>query len=317
MTGEPNEAEARREALSSQLTALNDQQAVNGFDVMSSLVRVEIGARSHQGAVRSSNEDHYLVLRLRRQQETLETSLSRSDMPGPFDESGYAMLVADGLGETGAGASASRVALSTLAHLAIHFGRWNLRIDAKTAAEIKERAEWFYRRVDDAVIAKSRSHVVLTGMATTLTAAYSAGDDLFVAHVGHSRAYLFRAGHLTQLTRDHTLAWHTIDTGKPTAVARATQDLRHILTDTIGGHTEGPLVDVDHIRLQDGDNIMLCTNGLTDMVSDDRIAEVLTLGRGADEQCRLLVDLALQAGGEDNITLTLAQYQIPSSEGSR
>jgi protein phosphatase len=149
-----------------------------------------------------------------------------------------------------------------------------------------------------------------------LTAAYSAGDDLFVAHVGHSRGYLFRDGHLTQLTRDHTMAWHTVGTGRPASVARETQDLRHILTDTIGGLIDGPLVDVDHIRLLNGDNVLLCTNGLTDMVSDDRIADVLTQRREAGEQCQLLVDLALQAGGEDNVTVTLAQYQIPS-EASR
>ena len=281
------------------------------FRPKSALVRVEIGARSHRGAVRASNEDHYLIVRTGRQQETLETSLPSSDVPERFDESGYTMLVADGLGETGAGATASRVAISTIAHLAIHFGKWNLRVDARTATEIKERAEWFYRRADDAVIAKSRTNVVLTGMATTLTAAYSAGDDLFVAHVGHSRAYLFRDGHLTQLTRDHTMSWHTTGTGRPACVARATQDLQHILTDTIGGNRDGPLVDVDHVRLQNGDNVLLCTNGLTDMVSDDRIAEVLTLRRAAGEQCQTLVDLALQAGGEDNVTVTLAQYQIP------
>jgi PPM family protein phosphatase len=304
MTEEPNEAKARREALSPLLE-------VSDFRPMSSLVRVEIGARSHRGTVRPNNEDHYIIVRTGRQQETLETSLPRSDVPERFDESGYTMLVADGLGETGAGAAASRVAISTIAHLAIHFGKWNLRVDARTATEIKERAEWFYRRADDAVIAKSRTHVALTGMATTLTAAYSAGDDLFIAHVGHSRAYLFRDGHLTQLTRDHTMAWHTVGTGRPADVARDTQDLRHILTDTIGGLTEGPLVDVDHVRLLNGDNVLLCTNGLTDMVSDDRIADVLTQRREAGEQCQLLVDLALQAGGEDNVTVMLAQYHIP------
>ena len=129
-------------------------------------------------------------------------------------------------------------------------------------------------------------------------------------------AYLFRDGQLTQLTRDHTMAWHCANTGRPARVARATQDLQHILTDTIGGLTEGPLVDVDHVRLVNGDNVLLCTNGLTDMVSEDRIAEVLAQRRAAREQCELLVDLALQAGGKDNVTVTLAQYDIPP-ESSR
>ena len=97
------------------------------------------------------------------------------------------------------------MALSALAHLAIHFGQWSVRIDPTVASEIKERAEWYYHRADAAVSARARTHPALAGMATTVTAAYTAGEDLFVAHVGHSRAYLYRGGTLTQLTRDHTL----------------------------------------------------------------------------------------------------------------
>ena len=116
------------------------------------------------------------------------------------------MFVADGIGGTGPGALASRVALSTLAHLALHYGHWNLRVDGRTAAEIIERAEWYYRRVNEAVIERAKENPLLAGMATTMTAAYGAGDDLFLAHVGHSRAYIFRDGELTQLTSDDTVA---------------------------------------------------------------------------------------------------------------
>ena len=293
----------RRESLSC-LLGLEEYQPV------SSQVRVEIAALSHQGAVRLTNEDHYLVVRVGRHQDTMLSSLPRGDLPGEFDEYGYAMLIADGLGETGAGGVASRVALSALAHLAIHFGRWNLRVDSTVASEITERAEWFYRRAAEAVADRSRKNPALSGMATTMTAAYTAGNDLFVAHVGHSRAYLYREGTLSLLTRDHTLAWQVEGiTGVP--VGRRTQDLRHILTETIGGSAESPMVDVDHLSLIDGDTVLLCTNGLTDVVSDEGIAEVLTYRRSADEQCRLLVDLALRADTPDNVTVLLAQYEIP------
>jgi serine/threonine protein phosphatase PrpC len=286
---------------------------VRDFKPLSSVVRVEIGSKSDAGRIRQTNEDHYLVLHLARQQETLATSLPQAELPRQFDEHGYVMLVADGLGDSGAGAVASRVALGTLAHLAIHYGRWNVRVDPDTATEIKERAEWFYRQADSAVVTRSHTNPALKGMATTLTAAYSAGDDLFIAHVGHSRAYLFREGSLTQLTRDHTVQSHMSDIGTPTGVARGAQDLRHILTDTIGGDAEGSLVDVQHLRLQNGDCVLLCTNGLTDMVSTDAIAGVLAFRRSSDEQCRLLVDLARRRGGRDNVTVLLAQYQIPRS----
>jgi PPM family protein phosphatase len=293
------------------LDALSPLLTVNDFRPLSATVRADIGVRSHQGHVRETNDDHFLVVRLGREQETVATSLPSCDVPDRFAESAYAMVVADGLGETGAGATAGRVALSALAHLAIHFGRWNMRIDPHTAAEIKSRIEWLYRRVDEAVVSKSRSNDMLSGMATTLTAAYSAGDDLFVAHVGHSRAYLFRQGALSPLTRDHTLNSYSSGMSKPTPVDSGTRDLRHILTHTIGGDLDGPLVDVDHIRLLNGDSVLVCTNGLTDMVSDSRIAEVLASRRAASEQCRQLIDLALRNGGEDNVTAIVATYEIP------
>jgi serine/threonine protein phosphatase PrpC len=276
----------------------------------SSTVKVTIGARSHHGVVRETNEDHYLVLRLGRDQETLATSLSGSDVPPPFKESAYTMLVADGLGEGGSGSVASRVALSTIAHLALDCGEWNVRVDAATASQIYDRAEWFYAQADTAVHTRAASSPLLKGMTTALTAAYSAGTDLFITHVGHSRAYLFRGGELVLLTRDHTVAEHLAHSTRPAAVERRAQDLRHILTDAIGAAGGHPLVEVERFRLVDGDIVMLCTNGLTDMVNDDKIAEVLARRRAPDEQCATLIDLANRAGGGDNITVVMAEYHI-------
>jgi protein phosphatase len=268
-------------------------------------------ARSHQGTLRQRNEDHYLVVRVGRDQETLATSLSGSDVPPHFEESGYAMLVADGLGEGGAGSVASRVALSTFAHLALHYGKWNVRVDPITAEQIMERAEWYYSQVDAAVHMRGSSNPALKGMTTALTAAYSAGDDLFVAHVGHSRAYLFRDGHLAQLTRDHTIERHLADTNRPASVERRAQDLKHILTDAVGAPGGHPLVEIERFQLMDGDVVLLCTNGLTDMVDDPRIAEVLALRREPGQQCETLIDMANRAGGGDNVTVLIAEYHIP------
>ena len=304
MASEEENDDVRRAALSPLLT-------FDEFRPLSSSVSVECGAQSHRGTSRQSNEGHYLVVRLGRHQETLMTSLSAAEMPPRFDESGYVMLVADGLGEGGSGSVASRVALSTLAHLALHYGKWNLRIDSSTASEIFERMEWYYHRADAAVLARSRESPLLTGMSTALTAAYSVGDELFVAHVGHSRAYLFRDGALIRLTRDHTMEQHLTDTGRPVSVERRAQDLGHILTDAVGARGEHPLVEVERFRLLNGDCVLLCTNGLTDMVSDDQIAEVLALRRRAGEQCAILTDLANEKGGTDSITVVLAQYLIP------
>jgi serine/threonine protein phosphatase PrpC len=299
-------ATARRVALSPLL-------GLDEFRPPSASVRVTIGARSHQGMLRQRNEDHYLVVRVGRHQETLATSLSGSDVPPRFEESGYAMLVADGLGEGGAGSVASRVALSTFAHLAIHYGKWNVRIDPATASQIFERAEWFYAQADNAVHTRAASSPALKGMTAAMTAAYSAGDQLFVAHVGHSRAYLFRDGKLDLLTRDHTIERHLADTGRPVSVERRAQDLCHILTDAVGAPGAHPMVEIEQFQLHHGDCVLLCTNGLTDMLDDDRIAEALALRREPGEQCATLVEAANRAGGGDNVTVVLAEYHIPSS----
>ena len=305
MTADDNDT-ARRAAMSQPLTS-------EDFRPLSSSVRVEIAGLSQRGTRRLVNDDHYLVIRLGRDQETLATSLIEAEVPPRFEEFGYAMLVADGFGEGGSGSLASRVALSTIAHLALHHGRWNLRIDPTRAWDIVERAEWFYKRADAAVSEKRRTSPAMSGMRTALTVAYSVGDDLFVANVGHSRAYLLREGALILLTRAQKNAQLVRDTRPPLAVGAHTEDLGPILADALGASGESPAVEVEQFRLMNGDCVLLCTNGLTDVVDDDRIAEVLSLRRKPSEQCAILTDLANREGGDDNVTVVLAQYQIPTS----
>jgi PPM family protein phosphatase len=304
MADAEDEAGTRRRALSPILGA-------DEYRPLSATVQVDIAGRTHRGNVRPLNTDHYLVIRLSRRQETLLSSLAKADLPNTFTEGGYVMLVADGLGESGSGAVASRLALSTFAHLAIQLGHWNVRVDASTAADIVDQYEAAYGHLHDAVTQRARMNPLLANMATTLTAAYSAGDELFLVHVGNSRAYLFRDGDLTQMSSDQTLAQRMSETTGPAPVERATEDLRHILTETIGGRPGGPRIQVEHFRLWNGDRVLLCTDGLTDQVDDERIAEILTPYRSLDEQCQALIDLSLEAGGQDNVTAVMAQYSIP------
>jgi protein phosphatase len=286
---------------------------VDEFQPLSALVTVEFGASSHAGHDRPQNEDHYMILRLRRDQEILATSLLPFDLPGRFEERGYAMMVADGGGIAGSGAQASRLALSTIAHLAVHTGRWNLRLDAQTAESIIERAEWLYDGAARAVDQQGLSTPALAGMATTLTTIFSAGNELFYAHVGNSRAYLFRDGELIQLTRDHTLDQRLSEVMGPVAVPRAPQhDLKNILTDAIGGGRGVPAVDVERFRLADNDIILLCTDGLTASLDDDTIADVLAHPRRLPDQCKLLIELASKSACSDDATALLARYHIPA-----
>lgn len=283
-------------------------------DPLSAVVQVTFGAHSRRGRTRAMNEDHYIVMRVGRNQETLMTSLPAQMLTGRFDEYGYAMVVADGTGAPGAGEAASHLAIATLVYLVRHFSKWNLRVDEGIAREIMARAERFYRHVDGTVVAQRREGTASTDQ-TTLTAAFSAGHDLFFAHVGHSRAYLFRRGHLLQLTRDHTLGRaQSPALGSPTLidVSARPRDREHILTDTIGMNgSMGPTIDIERLRLQHDDRVLVCTNGLTDSIDETRIAAVLASDQSPDEQSRALVDLTMLFGGDDDTTAVVARYQIP------
>jgi PPM family protein phosphatase len=279
----------------------------------SAVVQVRFGAQSRRGRSRSINEDHYLVISLGRHQETLLTSLPETTIGKRFDEYGYAMVVADGFGPAGGGEVASRLAIATLVHLVRHFGKWNLRVDHDVAREIMARAELFYRHVDSAVVHESLTGA-MPGLQTTLTATFGAGHDLFFAHVGHSRAYLFRENHLWRLTRDHT-----IGASRPTSplaplvdVSATARDLKHIITNTIGMRgSVGPTIDLERLQLAADDVVLVCTNGLTDAVDERAISDVLASPAPPDDQCRQLVDLAVAAEAEDDVTALVAQYRFP------
>jgi serine/threonine protein phosphatase PrpC len=226
------------------------------------------------------------------------------------------MLVADGLDESGAGARASRIALSTLAKLAIRYGRWNVRADPETLADIVEQGEFFYRRANDEVLRASRSDLALADMATSLTALYIAEGDLIFAHVGHSKAFLFRNGCLTQLTKDHTLEEQPrLPGSRPPERPKA--DYRHFVTRSVGGDASGPHVEIEHVKLSAGDRLLLCTNGLTDVVSQDPIADTLASSRPPRDDCQRLIELARAAGSPDDVTVMVADYRLRPDTAAR
>jgi protein phosphatase len=279
----------------------------DGFPPPSARVQVEFGARSHAASPPESG-DHFLIVRLGRNQQTVLTSLPRTEVPLPFNEFGYAMILADG-----AGSAASRLAISAFVHLALHFGKWNVRIDQAIANEVMERAERWYQQIDSIVSAHGRLDGATPGMQTTLTGLYSAGYDCFYAHVGHSRAYLCRKGQLIQLTQDHTVAGRA-ERARPRSLTPPSRDLEHMLTEVIGGPAGALAVDVEHFHLLDGDVVLLCTNGLSDVVDDRQISQVLQRHVTPDEQCEELIEAALRAGARDDATALVARYRIPAAD---
>jgi protein phosphatase len=279
----------------------------------SSRVQVDLAGLSDPGKVRPNNEDHFLLIRFGRFFETLQTSLPAEQIPSCFGDDGYGMAVADGIGGQVAGEEASRLAILTLIELVLTTPDWILQAqDAQYAEEIKRRAAERFAKVNQALAGKAQEDPKLKGFGTTLTVSATVGRKLFLTHIGDSRAYLFRKGSLHQLTCDHTLAGELHALGLLTPSQVATHAFRHALTRCLGSDSHAK-ADVHELDLEHGDCILLCSDGLSDMVSTATIAAVLAQDLAAKCLCEELVDLALAAGGRDNVTVLVARYQIPET----
>jgi protein phosphatase len=279
---------------------------------MTSGVHADIRGVSHPGLVRTTNEDHFLTLRFGRSFVALETNLPAGLSPERFAETGYGMVVADGVGGEAAGEVASSLAISVGLNLALNAPKWNLRM---TRAEVLENMEKWQRRfaqIDTILTDRAQADPALVGMSTTLTVACSVGTDLVLYHVGDSRGYLLRHGRLHRLTHDHTVAQELADAGLLDPEQVETHRQRHVLTRTVGGSGGDVEVEVQHVHLEDGDRVLVCTDGLTDMVPDDAIATILNATLTSADACAALLDRALRAGGRDNVTIALARYTIPA-----
>jgi serine/threonine protein phosphatase PrpC len=232
-------------------------------------VNVRSGVRTDIGRARGRNEDAYLV---------------RDPL----------FAVADGMGGHRGGNVASKVALEAIRA----FDADGTDGDS-TSALVKD-----IRTANETVLARGEADRDLRGMGTTITALLVQGEQATIAHVGDSRAYRLRDGELEQLTQDHTLVHQLVEEGRITADQAGRHPQRSILTRAVGVE---PSVDVDAstIELRPGDRLLLCTDGLTGMLSDDAIREVLASEEDPQRASDRLVEAANAAGGDDNITVVV------------
>ena len=290
---------------------LSHAVGVEAAGPFSSLIRIDVSALSHTGYRRENNEDHYLVTRLGRTMQTLSTSLPAGEVPELTEEVNYVMIVADGMGGHAAGEIASRMAISALIGLALEMPDWIFKVDDAHSSELERRSRARFQEVGAMLIERGQRDPSLRGMGTTLTAARSLGGELQITHVGDSRAYLLRAGTLHRLTRDHTYAQLLVDTGQLLPGEVAASRHRHVLTNALGGSNEEVQVDVDRLQLEDGDRLLLCSDGLTDLVDDEAITRILVETTRSSDACERLVQNALDGGGRDNVTVIVAAYRLP------
>jgi serine/threonine protein phosphatase PrpC len=208
----------------------------------------------------------------------------------------YAVVVADGVGGAAAGEVASATAAYSASAVALaRFGERPERVLADAYAAAAAGVRLGIQRDLDRL-----------GMATTLTMLVTDGRDVALGHVGDSRGYLFHDGELRQITRDHTYVQHLVDTGQLSGEARASHPWRNVVLRSVDGDPEGRGLDVVRLDVAPGDRLLLASDGLTDLVPERLVAEVLGTAE-CDEAAATLTHLALDAGGHDNITVVVVE----------
>ena len=232
-------------------------------------MKPSIGARSDVGRVRDGNEDSYLI------QE-------------PF------FVVADGMGGHVAGDVASRIAVQTIGE----------KTQDGAGPEVLEAA---VKAANEAIWRKAQGDPSLHGMGTTCTLVLVTDSEIHLAHVGDSRAYLFRNGELEQITDDHTLVARMVREGRLRPEDAEHHPQRNIITRTLGVDQDVE-VDLKTIPLQRGDVVLICSDGLSSMVDSGAIRDVLARERDPQQAADGLIDIANEAGGEDNITAVVLAF---------
>ena len=270
---------------------------------------IDVFGLTHPGTVRADNQDHFFLGAIHRHLRILQTSLSDQDqLPFADERLAFLAMVADGVGSSEAGAEASKITLAN----ATQYVLGSLNSFQNAGAESVENALQEAAMVShEAVTARLKESPDLRSMATTLTLWLGMWPWYYLLQVGDSRCYLYRDGVLTQLTRDQTMAQDLVDSG---VLKRAQADrsrLANVLSSAIGGPTTAPVVT----RLRaDWKNVhLICSDGLTKHVPDEKIAERLRTMTSSKQVAEQLLQDALDDGGTDNITIIIGRVTPAAS----
>jgi PPM family protein phosphatase len=263
-------------------------------------VRLRLGGRTDVGRLREHNEDNFIVADLTRERR------------GPMQSRdvqivgacGTLLGVCDGMGGAPAGEVASQRAVDVIYRRMI--SRDPPKGHDELAARLVDAIETANRRIfSEAKLDRARR-----GMGTTATVAALVDDHLFLGQVGDSRAYILRGDRLVLVTRDQSLVNQLIDAGQLTEEEGAAHAQRNVILQALGT-TDAVQVDLTYVQLRVGDTLLLCSDGLSNMLRDAEIREVLRFGLEPIEACSTLTDRANRAGGHDNITVVVAKFEGP------
>jgi serine/threonine protein phosphatase PrpC len=267
---------------------------------------IDVHGLTHPGKVRADNQDHFLICALRKQMVVQLTSLPDADhLMAEGERLAFLAMVADGVGGGAKGGEASKVALEAITQYVTRSMRCYYAAASADDQEFYDALKEGAAQSHAELLRRGEENADYRGMATTLTLFLGVWPRAYLLQAGDSRCYLLRDGELTQITRDQTMAQELVDAGVMSAELVAGTRLAHTLSSSIGGRQTDP--QVTRLDSTWGQVVLLCSDGLTRHVTDERIRDVLRSMTSAKQACEDLLQAALDDGGSDNITIVVAR----------
>ena len=269
---------------------------------------IDVHGLTHVGRVRSENQDHFLLATVHKRVNLIATNLeTQAQLPVREQRVAFLAMVADGVGGAQGGAEASATALeSAMQYVNDSMScLYDRDVAESTFTEMLQRCAL---RSHEAIRERASASEQHGSMATTLTLFMGVWPAYYLLQLGDSRYYLWREGRLTQVTRDQTLANDLVDQGILSRAQAPHTQFAHVLSSALGADTAEPVVT--RLRAEWDSVHLLCSDGLTKHVSDERIAERLAHMTSSKQVCEQLLADALEDGGSDNITIIVGR-QVP------
>lgn len=267
---------------------------------------LDVYGLTHPGKVRKNNQDHFLISSLRKQLLIHLTSLPNLEqLPVLAERLAFLAVVADGVGGSAGGETASRLAVSVVTRYIAHGMQCYYATHGESDDVFLNSLQEAASKCHEEILALAAGEPQLEGMATTLTLWLGVWPRAYLLQVGDSRCYVLHEGELTQISRDQTMAQELVEAGVLTRADAQHTRWAHTLSSAIGGRQTAPVVtrmDSDWGKVG-----LLCSDGLTTHVSDDRIRERLRHMTSARQVCEDLLQDALDGGGTDNITILVGR----------
>ena len=280
---------------------VNDES--DGFTLATAYGATDVGKK------RETNQDQFLIAQLNKSMLVSSTSLPLDTQSRLFGgEQGQLLLVADGMGGHAAGEKASSIAVEALISRLLNSVHWFFQVDHDCEEDFVDALKSLLQDAHTRILAESAEHAEQQGMGTTLTMAHLMWPRMYVVHAGDSRCYLIRDGEAQQLTTDHTLAHQLVESGGLKPEEEANSRWSNVLWNVLGGRADGELIaEVSRADLKKGDTIILCSDGLHRYVQREQLASIVAELNDPRLICDHLIQLANDAGGEDNITVVVSQ----------